>query len=310
MLRHCYFVVAIFLALAAPVLAFAPPLPRRPRALPSIHVQPQHLNNIPPSSYRNRIQLKAHKSNRLSFRKRASRALTSLAFALSIFLKSTSPALAVKEELRANDIIMNSLRPGISAEEAESINKGEVVQDDTSEVVLGQSSTNPKGVEVDVKKVKTKSVYDYGEEYEEEDDEIDFEFEGDVTQSDVQKDWLDGGETNAFAMTKSSGPTKKMYITAATSILVLPVTWLQTREFLRGRREQQYVEKGLKILEAQKAEYFNVTSSADDADIEDELKDLKDKDDDGDDDDDDDDDEDDDDDDDDEDDDDDDDDYY
>jgi hypothetical protein len=232
--------------------------------------------------------------------------LGSLAFALSILAKASSPSLAAvvpKEELRANDIILNSLKPGISTEEAEKLAAGIVENDDDGDVVLGQASAEDEsdlvagGATKKIKmpkKSKQKSQYDYGEdEYEEEDDALDFEFEGDIKESDLHQNkmpTLTPGTTGGFAMSSQSKPTTKMYVTCAFSILVVPVTWLQTREFLRGRREQQYVEKGLKILQAQKAEYFNVTSETKDSDIEDELKDLKNKDDDDDDEDDDDDD--------------------
>jgi hypothetical protein len=49
------------------------------------------------------------------------------------------------------------------------------------------------------------------------------------------------------------------------------------REYVRRRREERYVKKGLEILEAQKAEYFNITNTKNDVDVEDELKDLKNK---------------------------------
>jgi hypothetical protein len=50
---------------------------------------------------------------------------------------------------------------------------------------------------------------------------------------------------------------------------------LIVREWYRRRREEAYVQKGLEILEAQKAEYFNITSSTQDSDVSDELKKLK-----------------------------------
>jgi hypothetical protein len=293
MLRRCILLAAVCLVWAAATCqSFVPTIPRRHHSTSQrVATAPLPLQSPNHRIHRSTV-LHARKSNSRGFRKRATRALASFAFAVGIFLKSSAPALAgPKDSIRANDILMNSLRPGISAQEAEQINKGELVEEEDPNVVLGQpaSSTEPADrVEVKTRKVQKKtSVYDYGEEdYEEEDDEIDFEFEGDVKKSDLKKEWLDGGSQGNFAMKQSSGPTRKMYTTAAFSIMVVPVTWLQTREFLRGRKEQQYVEKGLKILEAQKAEYFNVTSSSDDGDIQDELKGLKDGDDDDDDDDD------------------------
>lgn len=228
-----------------------------------------------------------------TFRHKACRTLGSLAFALSILTRSsTQAALATtttspaKEELRANDIILNSLKPGISREEADKLAAGMILDDDNHDIVLGQeaslssSSSSEKQESVKFKKKnvpKRTSVYDYGQEdYEGDDDEdLDFEFEGDVKESDISPS--SSGSTS-FAMSSSpSKPTTKMYATATFSILVVPVTWLQTREFLRGRREQRYVEKGLEILQAQKAEYFNITTTSDDSDIQDELKDLKNK---------------------------------
>jgi hypothetical protein len=195
------------------------------------------------------------------------------------------------------------LKPGISAEQADKLAAGIVEnEDDGDNVVLGQSATtvqqHDESAVLPKKSKLQKSLYDYGEDeyYDEEDEDLDFEFAGDVKESDVPKQVVPsgggggGGGGGGFAMASHSQPTTKMYVTCTFGILVVPVTWLQTREFLRGRREQAYVEKGLKILQAQKAEYFNVTSTSEDSDIEDELKDLKNKDDDNDDDDDDDDD--------------------
>ena len=59
------------------------------------------------------------------------------------------------------------------------------------------------------------------------------------------------------------------------------------RELYRRRKEERYVQKGLEIMRAQEAEYFNITNTTADSDVEDELKKLKDDEDDDDDDDDD-----------------------
>ena len=76
--------------------------------------------------------------------------------------------------------------------------------------------------------------------------------------------------------------TQNKMLTLKVSVGLFIPTWgaMGVREFVRRRKEEQYVKKGLEILEAQKAEYFNITETTPDSDIEDELKDLKDSDDD------------------------------
>ena len=281
--------LALFLVLAATAAAAAfAPLSNNRLSNRVVHTPP--LSSLCCFSRRNKTPkyLKVH-GNKI--RKRACRTLGSLAFAVSILTRSSNQvAFATtslpKEELRANDIILNSLKPGISREEAEKLAAGIIVdQEEDGDIVLGQSSL-PSSSKNDENKLKTKrvekstSVYDYGQdEYEDEDDEnLDFEFEGDVKESDISPTKsITMGSSDSFAMSPPSKRSTKMYATATFSILVIPVTWLQTREFLRGRREQLYVEKGLEILQAQKAEYFNITTTSDDSDIQDELKDLKNK---------------------------------
>jgi hypothetical protein len=76
----------------------------------------------------------------------------------------------------------------------------------------------------------------------------------------------------AYHKGKSRGLTIKIGL----GFFVPTYGFMIVREYVRRRREEIYVQKGLEILEAQKAEYFNVTGTkTDDSDVQDALKNLK-----------------------------------
>lgn len=219
------------------------------------------------------------------WRKRLSSLMASSILTGSLLLGRVSVAGASpKDDLRANDIILHSLKPGVSVDEAEKAIRGEALDEADEEVLVGNLGDdlveNGASMEKRTQKAskKKKIGYDYGGDdgdYDEEEEEL-VEFEGENKRSDLPtKDKL--ANPTSFAVPSASKPVSltKMYVTSAVSVLILPVTWLQTREILRSRRERNYVKKGLAIMQAQKAEYFNVTSTVDDSDIEDELKGMK-----------------------------------
>ena len=168
MLRRCTLLAAICLGLAAaPCQSFVPCIPRRPFCISTSSCS-STTNSIsqyksPDTSFDSTTCSKHQRNGSRrggGFRTRVTRTLASLAFAIAIVMKSSAPALAApKDSIRANDILMNSLKPGISAQEAEQIDKGELVEEEDPNVVLGQaSSTNPGEVEVKTRTFKKKQV--------------------------------------------------------------------------------------------------------------------------------------------------------
>jgi hypothetical protein len=143
-----------------------------------------------------------------------------------------------------------------------------------------KQATTPKK-----KATASKKAFDYGDE--EDDDGFEEDFFTDeksmgaprntrgrssISKSDSAK------SANFQAATKSQfsgmGPKSKSQsklLTLKVSVGLFIPTWgaMGVREYVRRGKERTYVQKGLEILEAQKAEYFNVTETTDDSDIED-----------------------------------------
>jgi len=151
-------------------------------------------------------------------------------------------------------------------------------------------ATQPESPKEEVKKVKAKQDSLYGDVADEDDFEDD-EFQLEATDAiDSTGSLTAGGQigrTKAKAMQSSKKTQFAAYQTEKNPVLYTKVgvgLFIPTfgamfiREMVRQRKEEAYVKKGLEILEAQKAEYFNVTSTSEDSDLEDELKDLKSKD--------------------------------
>ena len=199
-----------------------------------------------------------------------------------------------------------SLRPGMTQNQATAVNQGEIPDDiaePSSTLQTLQDQQQQQQNQKPEKKKKEKAAkaakrnsFDYGDEDDDDDDGGDFDDFLDSSSSSTPKRNVPGTRTsvtksdlskaaNFQASTKSQfsgmGPksdTQSKMLTLKVSIGLFIPTWgaMGVREFVRRRKEEQYVKKGLEILEAQKAEYFNITETTPDSDIEDELKDLKD----------------------------------
>jgi len=228
-------------------------------------------------------------SRRQRLQKRSSALVTSTAFALSIlFRTSAEPAFARTAGSQL------SLRPGVSSSQAEVIAQGETnlevigefkgatSDDDDSDTRTTESfglSESSKSSQQTKKAKKSGNDFEYGDEEDDTDFVDGFEF------SDTKRESVDASDNKEFAVKKKQ--IKNLNTKVSIAVGVPFFGWAAVRETIRWTREQRTVEKGIKIIEAQRAEYFNVTNSGNstDTEIEDELKDLKGKDDDGDDDD-------------------------
>jgi hypothetical protein len=228
-----------------------------------------------------------------------------------------------------------SLRPGISIEQAEQLGKGEMPDEVRDNIDAKSSVGKTTGLSKEDAIIKTKKSDLYGE-YDADNDEDDDDDDDDFDEAD--EEYLFGTEksdsgtaidvrkqrASSFGSSTSSGSTastdvsnkiskgtkdsfsggsktKPIMVYASVGVACFIPTFglFGVRDFIRNRKEEKNVKKGLEIIEAQRAEYFgidkngknitdtNSTDTTSDGDIDDELKDLKDGDDDDDDDDDD-----------------------
>ena len=88
-----------------------------------------------------------------------------------------------------------------------------------------------------------------------------------------------GPSSSGFASNADRSARKQRMTQIQVGTLIFGPTFGGTmiREYVRRRREEAYVTKGLEIQKAQYAEYFNVTETTKDSDLEDELKGIKNK---------------------------------
>jgi len=219
------------------------------------------------------------------WRKRLSRFGTSALLAASLLGLRGKPAEA-KFSYEIRDERKFSIRPGATQEQASQMVEGEIPDGvpETKSVfdTKAQTETEEKTPQ------KKSSDYDYGDE---DDDEDFFDFDGSGRGSSSAKKGPGSATQNEKAVAErlrastrssfsgidtSKTKTRGLYLKVSVGLFI--PTWgaMGVREFVRRRKEEAYVKKGLEILEAQKAEYFNVTETTPDSDIEDELKDMKD----------------------------------
>jgi hypothetical protein len=245
-----------------------------------------------------------------------------------------SPAYALTQaDIAEQGLQIYSLRPGISIEQAEQLGKGEMPDEVRDNIDAKSSVGKTTGLSKEDAIIKTKKSDLYGEydastnddddgddDFDEADEEYLFgtEKSDSGTAIDVRKQRASsfassssGSSASTDVSNKISKGTKdsfsggsktkpiKLYASVGVACFIPTFGLFGVRDFIRNRKEEKNVKKGLEIIEAQRAEYFgidkngknitdtNSTDTTSDGDIDDELKDLKDGDDDDDDDDDD-----------------------
>jgi hypothetical protein len=208
-------------------------------------------------------------NNKRGLHVRARRFLLFAATSLASWNRGMTPAHA-KYAYELRETPTTSLRPGMSRTEADQVEKGELTRD---QVVQQETTT------VAPTSDKSNSLYDL------DDDEDDF-FEDDVimqapktkivaTETDkAYAKKLQASRNGQFA-SYHTGKSKALTAKVSAAIFIPTFGGQIVREYVRRRREEAYVKKGLEVMEAQKAEYFNVTSKTADADVQDELKKIK-----------------------------------
>jgi hypothetical protein len=173
-------------------------------------------------------------------------------------------ATARPVQARSNNEVTHSLRPGMTQTQAQLLEEGALQASDLPVVERTASpstTTTPK---------TTKPSLDYGDI--EEDDDDDLLLDQTTTTTDAPKITA---TKRQFATYQSPNQHKGLTLKVGVAFFLPTYGTLIVREWYRRRREEAYVQKGLEILEAQKAEYFNITSSTQDSDVSDELKKLK-----------------------------------
>jgi hypothetical protein len=168
-----------------------------------------------------------------------------------------------------------SLRPGMSQTEATGLLEGRLDIGDLK-------GAAPQQQEAPVAKKPSQSVY--GDVQDAEDD-FDLDEEDDNAFN-TRRAASRADEAKAKRMQASSTvsqqfagyhkpKTTMLYVKVGTGLFIPTFGVMFAREHVKQAKEEAYVKKGLAILRAQEAEYFNITSSTTDSEVEDELKGLK-----------------------------------
>lgn len=195
--------------------------------------------------------------------RRSKKFVATLAFAWSILSSGPAradPAIGRKADfdntMRANDILMQSIRPGSSVDQAEKAVTGEEITISTDiENMLGLNDEEITPVMEDkaTKKVKkSKKKKTSGDLYGEDDD--------DFTLDELQ-DSIEAKETKGISEDMGSQFETKEYGTDSyfktfLTLVTGPLLIILVREIQRRRNENAYVNKALKIQAEQKAEYM------------------------------------------------------
>lgn len=238
-------------------------------------------------------------SFRRRWRKRVSKFSKTLLLASAFLSVAMGPKAAhAKFAHELQDERTMSLRPGVTQDQAIALNEGEVPDDlpepSSSSTLQNLQQQRQQEQQQSETKKSSKRSFDYGDDDDDDGDDFDDFLDDDdksrksslntrtsISKSELSKasDFQSSTKSQFSGMGPKSTAQSRM-LTLKVSIGLFIPTWgaMGVREFVRRRKEEKYVKKGLEILEAQKAEYFNITETTPDSDIEDELKDLKDED--------------------------------
>ena len=203
-----------------------------------------------------------------------------------LFGPFTPPKANAKFSYELQETPTHSIRPGMSRTQVDSVEKGELdIKAIESSNLQQQQQQSPSTSSA--KQVKKKRFWGRKEKpssYLYEDEDLD-DGDDEIVVSDVigsQADQSKAQQMQASSKKEFSyynqGKSRALTVKVGLAIFVPTFGAQVLREHIRRKREEEYVKKGLEIQRAQKAEYFNVTSTSNDSDVEDELKDLKNKD--------------------------------
>ncbi|KAL7558975.1 hypothetical protein ACA910_006316 [Epithemia clementina (nom. ined.)] len=201
-----------------------------------------------------------------------------------------------------------SLRPGMTRSQAQALEQGQVSRQD---VLVASSSSSTESAAPSKPKAAQQQKQPKGNDYDEEyDEDYDEEYDDgyDYGASSTTKRAMssstppvmkkkttlrsgsrqtapagvtaaplltqsDFANPNQFKVTNAQRAASKFYVSLAVAVPLFGGTVI--REQVRRRRESAYVKRGLELQRDQYKEYFNITTTNDDASVEDELKGLK-----------------------------------
>lgn len=168
-----------------------------------------------------------------------------------------------------------SVRPGMTSEQIEAVRSGENVDEILEQLDKQQAERTAEARAKAAKKAKAikASFDDYGDAIDE-DDAILMKEVGNTLEAKEGAAALEEGLRDQLAGEYQEA-SRLLYLKVGAVFFIPTYGSLMGREFFRRRSEAAYIEKGLEVLKRQKAEYFNVTETTSDSDIEDELKGLK-----------------------------------
>lgn len=200
------------------------------------------------------------------FWRKSKKHIASIALALS-FLRSpaayasVTPAELVDKSARANDLMIESLRPGASKEDAEMALDMDTVVLEKTEVNTGAKSKKDT-VAASKKKLKTKKkakqLY-YDDEEDDLDDEDIFGEEDTAMEAAAKSKSTPKTTTSSDIYFKSSETSKSTYVKATFIFITLPVLLFGGIETYKRRSESVYVKKALKIQAMKKQEHMTET---------------------------------------------------
>eukprot|EP00977_Amphora_coffeiformis_P013805 scaffold3731_cov156-Amphora_coffeaeformis.AAC.3 len=194
-----------------------------------------------------------------------------LSFALGTSMFRSIPANA-KFSYELRETPTSSLRPGVSREQADLIEQGEL--DGRSVEAKTALAPEPEKPVTPKKAAAPKKQSSYYDDDDEDDNFLEEEAIGRAASQADQKTAKRLQSRSNFAA-YHQGKSNSLTVKVAVAFFVPTYGAMIIREYVRRRKEEVYVQKGLEILEAQKAEYFNVTGTAADSDVQDALKKLK-----------------------------------
>lgn len=205
-----------------------------------------------------------------------------IALALSYGLRLSPAEAKFSYEIREDR--KYSIRPGASEEQATQWSEGEEEPEEKPALTTTTAlNSKEKQAKEATSKKKKNEAFDYGD-----DDDFDFlERDEEIRQAPTSSTSRTKAEVANAAkfqertakdftgIDSSKSKSKALYLKVSVGLFI--PTWgaMGVREFVRRRKEETYVKKGLEILEAQKAELFGVNETTADSDIADELKELK-----------------------------------
>lgn len=213
-------------------------------------------------------------SRRLRYWRRAKKAVGTFALALSLRTSSVSAVELGREAEfdtsgRANDILLESLRPGSTEEDAELAMSGESVTEDnfyeTEMIGLEDKDAANKKKEALFKagkqKGKNRNLYDDDEDEDDEEDAMYGVEEEEMEEYMKKNSGLKTSSETAYFKSKKGGSAME-YFQAAAFFGTIPIGGLWAIEVWRRKNEGAYIKKGLAIQKMLKKDYINKTKEA------------------------------------------------